>query len=108
MAAIERGEDEKWTRLPPTDAPPSPYGPLQPPLLFAKMDPEPSPAASPTGPAPLPELEPFPVDPEDERRNEVLADYRKVLLQHKETEAKVKNSARRALATRGVSRTAQT
>ena len=77
-------------------------------LLFAKMDPEPSPAASPTGPAPLPELEPFPVDPEDERRNEVLADYRKVLLQHKETEAKVKNSARRALATRGVSRTAQT
>ena len=64
------------------------------------MDPEPSPAASPTEPAPLPELEPFPVDPEVERRNKVLADYRKVLLQHKETEAKVKNSARRALATR--------
>ena len=73
------------------------------------MDPEPSPAAaSPAEPAPLPEPEPFPVDPEVERRNKVLADYRKVLLQHKETEAKVKNSARRALATRGVSRTAQT
>ena len=54
------------------------------------------------------EPEPVPADPEVERRNKVLADYRKVLLQHKETEAKVKNSARRALATRGVSRTAQT
>ena len=59
-------------------------------------------------PAAMLEPEPVPADPEVERRNKVLADYRKVLLQHKETEAKVKNSARRALATRGVSRTAQT
>ena len=51
---------------------------------------------------------PPPVDPEIARREKVLGEYRKVLLQHKETEAKVKNSARRALATRGVSRTAQT
>ena len=33
-----------------------------------------------------------PVDPEVARREKVLGDYRKVLLHHKETEAKVKQS----------------
>merc|ERR1719482_2476986 len=45
------------------------------------MEPEPS--------EPVAEAPP-PVDPEVERRNKVLADYRTVLLQHKETESKVK------------------
>jgi len=53
------------------------------------MEPEPEPAAAVSAP-PEPAPAPPPVDPEVERRNKVLADYRKVLLQHKETEAKVK------------------
>ena len=48
------------------------------------MEPEPTSSEPAAPPAPPP------VDPEVERRNKVLAEYRKVLLQHKETEAKVK------------------
>ena len=52
-------------------------------------------APPPADPTPT-EPPPPPVNPEEERRQKVLADYRKVLLQHKETEAKVKQSASRA------------
>ena len=58
----------------------------------AGMEPEPEPAGSPAPEAPAPA--PPPVDPEVARREKVLGDYRKVLLQHKETEAKVKQSTR--------------
>ena len=55
------------------------------------MEPEPEPAGSPAAEPPAPA--PPPVDPEVARREKVLGEYRKVLLQHKETEAKVKQSA---------------
>ena len=56
----------------------------------------PEPAATGDPEPPLPEPAPPPVDPEENRRNKVLAEYRKLLLSHKETEGKVKSSASRA------------
>jgi hypothetical protein len=51
-----------------------------------------TPAAASTPVAPAAPAAP-PVDPAVERRNQVLADYRKTLLQHKETDGKVRQSA---------------
>ena len=67
------------------------------------MEPEPTSevAADPSGSAPdEAPAPPPPVNPEEERRNKVLAEYRKVLLSHKETESKVKQSARAPLPAR--------
>ena len=53
------------------------------------METDASPSASPApAPAPAP-------NPEEDRRSKVLADYRKVLLQHKETDGKVRQSESR-------------
>jgi len=47
---------------------------------------------APETPAPAPETPAAPaIPPEEDRRNKVLAEYRKMLLQHKETDAKVRS-----------------